>query len=158
MVMANNLEDRIRGENKPGFKSEGERKIAKFLDKNSIQFQYEPAVMISKEYLKPRIWYPDFYLLEFKSYIEYYGLAGDKNYDRGIKHKQSVYSKTGMDVVSVYPWMFSEDWQGYIMRELERNTIQRYRNLMSKPYWAKQNKTSYTKNFGPRSYFRKRPY
>jgi hypothetical protein len=46
-------------------------------------------------------WYPDFHLPEFETYIEYYGLAGKQDYDKGIKTKEAVYSKMGLDVISV---------------------------------------------------------
>ena len=85
---------------------------------------------------KPRIWYPDFYLPEFGTYIEYYGLAGQQNYDQGLKAKQSAYSKMGFEVISVFPWMIKQNWQKYIMKELERNTVRRYKNLTAKPYWS----------------------
>ena len=81
--------------------------------------------------------YPDFYLPEFKTYIEYYGLAGDPDYERGIKKKELSYQKSEMDVISLYPRTFREDWRGYIMQELESNILRRYHNLMAKPYWSK---------------------
>ena len=128
------LEDMVKDGKSPKFKSRGERRIAYFLDKNSIKYQYEPGVLVNSVGNKPRIWYPDFYLSEFGAYIEYYGLAGGKNYDRGIKAKQSVYTKMGMAVISVYPWMFAENWQKYIMKELKRSTLRRYKNLTKKLY------------------------
>ena len=131
------LENRLGNGTSQAYKSEGERKIAYFLDRNAIGYQYEAAVLVNTDQDKPRIWYPDFFLHEFKTYIEYYGMVGNQNYDKGIKVKQSAYKKAGLDVISLYPWMFKENWQGYIMQELERNTIQRYRNLMAKPYWSK---------------------
>jgi len=132
------LESTIQRKKHPNFKSQGERRIAYFLENNSIRYQYEAGVLVNSSYNKPRIWYPDFYLPEFGSYIEYYGLAGKKNYDRGIKTKEAIYSKMGFDVIPVYPWMFTEKWQGYIMKELERVTSQRYKNLMTKPYWSQR--------------------
>jgi len=146
--MEHNLEGVISGKESAKFKSEGERKIAYFLEKNSIKYHYESGVIVNAYKDKLRIWYPDFYLPEFKTYIEYYGLAGNQNYDRGIKVKESAYSKVGLDVVSVYPWMFKENWQKYIMKELKRNTSRRYRNLMSKPYWSK-NRSTLNNKFTP---------
>ncbi|MBC2714944.1 MAG: hypothetical protein HF978_06505 [Desulfobacteraceae bacterium] len=144
--MDQNLEKKIAYQNKSNYKSEGERKIAEFLDNNQIQFQYEPAVLLYTPTSKSRIWYPDFHLPEFKTYIEYYGLAGDPSYNQSITIKQSTYSKNAMNVIPVYPWMLSENWQGYIMKNLEKNTIQTYRNLMSKPYWSKAKTPSYPNN------------
>jgi hypothetical protein len=134
--MNKKIEDIVTDEKRPKFKSEGERRIAYFLDNNSIKYLYEPGVLVNSVGEKPRIWYPDFYLPEFGTYIEYYGLAGRQNYGRGLKTKKSVYSKMGLDVISVYPWMFAENWQKYVMRELERSTIRRYKHLTAKPYWS----------------------
>ena len=146
--MNQNLEEKIDRSKKLNFKSEGERRIAYFLDTNSIKYIYEPGVLVNSSQEKPRIWYPDYYLPEFKTYIEYYGLAGKQNYDRGIKVKESTYSKVGLDVISVYPWMFKENWQEYIMKELKHNTSRRYRSLMSKPYWSK-NRSTLNNKFTP---------
>jgi hypothetical protein len=99
--------------------------------------RYEPAVIIESNDRKPRIWYPDFFLPEFKTYIEYYGLAGHQTYDKGIKAKESAYLKSGLDVIPVYPWMFGEDWRGYLIRELKRRTIKCYRSLTAKPYMTR---------------------
>ena len=133
-----NLESVMRDKRPHDFKSEGELRIASFLDSNSIRYQYEPGILVRFPYDKARIWYPDFYLPEFGSYIEYYGLVGRQNYDRGIKTKETVYFKMGIDVIPVFPWTFTEDWEGYIMKELETKTIDAYKNLMSKPYWSER--------------------
>jgi len=138
----NDLENRIGTQARPSYRSQGERKIAYFLDQNDIAYQYEPAVMVQSDQGKPRIWYPDFYLTEFKTYLEYFGMVGDRNYDKGTKVKQGVYKKTGFDVISFYPWMFKENWQGYIMQELERTTLSRYRSLLNKPYWSRRKQSS----------------
>ena len=141
MQMIENLEGMINGKQQPDFKSEGERKIAYFLEENSIKYRYESGVLVNSYKDKLRIWYPDFYLPEFKTHIEYYGLAGNQNYDKGIKTKETMYSKIGLDVISVYPWMLKKNWQGHIMKELERSTIRSYKNLMAKPYWSKNSST-----------------
>ncbi|MBT4482376.1 MAG: hypothetical protein HOC71_01705 [Candidatus Latescibacteria bacterium] len=144
--MINNLENVIGESERPKFKSDGERRIAYFLEDNSIRYQYESGVLINSDN-KPRIWYPDFHLPEFGTYLEYYGLAGKQDYDKGIKTKETVYSKMRLDVIPVYPWMFAEDWQGYIMKELKNVTAQRYRKLMNKPYWSKTSSRPYGNSF-----------
>jgi len=134
--MNQTLEHKLRSPENPNFKSEGERRIAKFLESNSIKYRYEPGLLISPEQEKPRIWYPDFYLPEFGAYIEYFGLVGHRNYDKGITMKETQYSKMGLAVIPVYPWTFSANWQGYIMEALEQITMRRYKDLMAKPYWS----------------------
>jgi hypothetical protein len=135
--MRNGLEGKINQGDRNRYKSAGERKIAGFLGRNNIRYLYEAPVLINSYDSKARIWYPDFYLPEFKTYIEYYGLAGDPDYERGIKKKELSYQKSEMDVISLYPRTFREDWRGYIMQELESNILRRYHNLMATPYWSK---------------------
>ena len=137
--------ERILTPNRVHFKSEGERRIANFLDDNSIRYQYEPGLLVNTSYDKPRIWYPDFHLPEFASYIEYFGLVGKKSYDDGIKTKLFTYNQMGLDVIPVYPWTFGEDWQKYIMNELEKTTLRRYNTLKSNKYWHQQKPGSYPK-------------
>ena len=136
--MNQNLEDMINGKKRPVFRSKGELKISNFLENNSIKYQYESPILINSDKSKPRIWYPDFYLPQYKAYIEYYGLAERQSYKKGIELKSKTYSKMKLDVIPVYPWMLSGNWQGYLMKELKRSTYRQYKNLMAKPYWTKQ--------------------
>ncbi len=140
-----NLEYLVEGSRKNNFKSEGERRIAYFLDTNLIKYKYEPAILVNSNENKSRIWYPDYFLPEFGTYIEYYGLAGKLKYDMGIRTKESVYSKMGLDVVPIYSWMFSGDWQSYLMKEIERTTKRRSRSLKIKQYLANKRLSSYQK-------------
>ena len=144
-MLGQNLDDLLDGGRNPKLKSEGECRIAYFLDENSIRYQYEAGLLVHSDYNKPRIWYPDFYLPEFGAYIEYYGLKGRQNYDNGIKRKETTYSKMGLDVIPVYPWSFAEDWQGYIMKELKQRVGRRYETLMNKPYWSRKSSSGYHK-------------
>ncbi|EFK08165.1 conserved domain protein [delta proteobacterium NaphS2] len=102
--MNRNLENLLNGNKNPKFKSEGERRIAYFLNENAIRYQYETGVLVHADDHKPRIWYPDFYLPEFGTYIEYYGLKGKRNYDSGIKRKETTYKRMGLEVIPVYPY------------------------------------------------------
>ena len=142
--MTGNLESTLRNK-QPSFKSEGERRIAYFLNDNRIKYHYEPGVLVNTDYGKPRIWYPDFYLPEMGTYIEYYGLAGRNNYDRGIKRKEAAYAQMGLAVIPVYPWTFTGNWQAYIMEGLEQIASSRYKNLKSKPYWMRSTPPGYSR-------------
>lgn len=127
--------ERVLAPGRVHFKSEGERRIAYFLDDNSIRYQYEPGVLVSDPNEKMRLWYLDFGLPEFSAYIEYFGLAGRPDYDEGIKAKLATFQRMEMDVITVYPWTFRDNWQRYIMTGLEKITIRRYDSLKSKKYW-----------------------
>ena len=122
-----NIEDLLEGHiSACPFKSRGERKIAYFLEENNIKYKYESGVLINQADSKPRIWYPDFYLPEFSTYIEYYGMAGNPDYDKGVKNKKVAYAKAGLNVLPVYPIMFSKNWQGYIMNGIKRKLSKTY--------------------------------
>jgi len=131
------------------FKSEGERQISYFLDRNLIKYQYEPSILVKPVDQNPRIWYPDFYLPKYKTYIEYYGLAEKESYKKGIELKNKTYSKMGLDVIPVYPWMLGGNWQKYIMGELKRSAYRQYKNLIAKPYWNERKKDRRQNYFHP---------
>ena len=136
--MVPNLEHVLNGNGKTNYKSRTEHRIAYFLRNNQIRYQYEPGTLINSENKKTRIWYPDFYLPDYGVYLEYYGLAGKKDYNNGIKTKEAAYKRTGLDVIPMYPWMLTENWQGYLMNELKRTALRRYKNLISRPYWSQR--------------------
>lgn len=45
----------------------------------------------------------DFYLPRYDVYIEYWGLAGQENYDRAMKDKLHLYDKHRLNLVQIYP-------------------------------------------------------
>ena len=137
------LEYKVGYQRNKEYRSEGERRIARFLQDNHIRYQYEPAVLVNAPEGKPRIWYPDFHLPEFSAYIEYFGLAGRRSYDAGVKRKLKTYESMGYQVIPIFPWNFAEDWKGYTMSELKRVARGRYENLMSKPYWHNSGRLAY---------------
>ena len=120
-----NLEEKLRGGNGTEiFKSQGERRIARFLDQYGIRYVYEKPVAIVDEN-KTKLWHPDYFLPDLGVYIEFYGMAGQPDYDAGIARKTALYSANGIDVISLYPAHFRYDWQTHLRNEL-RN-IQNYR-------------------------------
>lgn len=131
MFMSPNLEDRLGAGRDRQFKSEGEQKIAQFLQRRKIKYVYEQGVLVSDRG-RPKIWHPDFHLPEFAVYVEYYGLAGNPDYDKGIEKKTSVYSSMGIDVIAVYPWTFNIDWQEYLLESLCKISKRRTETLADK--------------------------
>ena len=133
-----NLEKKVENDQSDRFKSEGERRIAELLDSYGIRYNYEQGVLVEDKG-KPKIWHPDFHLKEFSVHIEYYGLAGNREYDQGIKRKTTVYKKMGMAVIPVFPWTFCDDWQSHIMDSLQGilnrrlNTFSERRYKRTKP-------------------------
>ena len=95
--MSDGLE-KILGPQRVHFKSDGERRIGNFLDNHKIRYQYEPGVLVNDQHDKLRVWYIDFKLPEYAAFIEYFGMAGNPQYDEGIKAKMAVYKRMEIGV------------------------------------------------------------
>lgn len=111
------FDDRLNATWNQSFRSEGERRIADFLAAAGIRFVYEAGVLVI-DAGKPKLWHPDFFLPEFAVYIEYYGLAGDPDYDHGIARKTAVYAEMGLAVIALFPEHLQGAWQGYLLDAL----------------------------------------
>ena len=129
------------------FRSNGERKIAQFLDRYKITFNYEPSVLVrSGGY--DRIWYPDFGLPKYSMFIEYFGMENNHAYNEGTKNKLSVYGDNEIDVIPVFPKHLRSDYGKYILDEI-------YKRSSSRLYDIEQRVISYHKSNKPLFYSRK---
>ena len=111
----------LKGEN---VKSYGEAKIANELALNDIKYEYERKYEIdtaTKEYAQ---YHPDFYLPDYKIYIEYFGIDqfgnvpdwfdGDdpsKTYQEGIEWKRKCHEENKTELVECYAY---EDLDGQL--------------------------------------------
>ena len=113
------------------YKSKGEEKIANFLKRKKIKFIYEKKLKVKDLDNKKRIWYPDFYLVREKIFIEYFGLSGNSDYDKGTKHKKKVYYKNGVDCINVYPkTLYEKNFEAYIYYKIRDIKNRRIKNLI----------------------------
>lgn len=136
--MVDDLESKLKGKTSDSFKSLAERKIADFLDRSGIRYTYEPGILVMDRN-KPKIWHPDFYLPEFGVYLEYYGLAGNREYDKGITKKTRVYSEMGLEVIALYPENLNNNWQGYLVKRLQEISEKRLNAITLKYPSTNQN-------------------
>jgi len=111
--MTANFENWIKNK----YRSNGEKIIANMLDQYRISFVYEPDIYL-KEGNKRYIWHPDFYLPEYQTVIEYFGIRGDNNYDNGTKRKKILYLQNHFNLIPVYPETLKKDYQTYILKSL----------------------------------------
>ncbi len=83
-------------------RSFSERRIANYFKKNNVRYVYEK----SADHV---IRNPDFYLLDYDVYVEFWGLlnADDsltrENYERNMRRKMAIYHKRSKRLVSIYP-------------------------------------------------------
>ena|SRR5437867_1503718 len=86
----------------------GEKRIADYFAKNNIRYEYEPAVF-TKGWNKRLIGYPDFFLVDFNVYVEYWGMTGVADiadrvrYVGKMRWKMAQYHENGIKFISLYP-------------------------------------------------------
>jgi len=112
------------------FKSRGEREIGKFLDGQSIAYQYEYPLAI-KDRDQVRIWYPDFRLPDYGMIIEYFGMNGDAAYNEQIAHKIFAYKEAGIDGIYLLESSLLGNWQEQIMGRIEQSLEGKLRKIAS---------------------------
>lgn len=125
--MSYDLEQRA---SRPVFKSWGEQQIAGVLDRYGIPYDYErPILVIDRS--KERLWYPDFWLPDPSVAVEYYGLAGDPEYDHGIDRKAHVYAQNGIGMVPVYRQNLGRSLPEHLMGGIEKIVAGRYQRFQN---------------------------
>ncbi len=109
----------------PKYKSYGEGRIATVFDQYGVPYQYErPLLVIDRS--KERIWYADFWLPDASVAVEYFGLAGQPEYDHMSDHKTRVYADNGIAMVPVLREHLGRDLPDYLMGGIERILQNRY--------------------------------
>jgi DNA helicase-4 len=119
-------ENNFRTLNKELVKSFGEIEIANYLFKNGVNYKYEEEYEVntaSSEYAQYR---PDFYLPDYKIYIEYYGLdkAGNtapyidkKEYTQSIHWKRELHKTHKTIIIELF---YSDLQDGLLIPKLEK--------------------------------------
>ena len=111
-----------------GFKSEGERRIAELFRDAGIRYVYEQPLLL-QDRGKPRIWYPDFALPEQSVHVEYFGMVGNAEYEKGINQKLTAYRENNVSVVAVYPFQLEgPDWQRSLLQQVDSVLDKRLRD------------------------------
>ena len=111
--------------------SRAERQIARMLDRYGIQYKYEyPVAVVDRG--KVRIWYPDFWLLDYGIIMEYVGGLRDRDYKEGVEHKKAVYEAAGFPAIFLDGQSFDGCWPKKIMKQVEdvlRNRLKTFDSL-----------------------------
>jgi hypothetical protein len=101
------------------FKSDKERFIAGFFDRNKIKYEYERKVKIKGQELKP-----DFYLPEYDVYLEYWGNLNDSHYYEIYKQKKALYKYDETPLIELFEDNLTD------VRTLDRKFHERLRKIM----------------------------
>jgi len=133
--MKEDLEAKLQ---KDPYKSEGERKIARFLKKAGMSFIYEKETLI-KDQNKIKIWYPDFTLPQYHIIIEYYGINQNPEYSDSVRYKQKAYEANHIDVIPIYPEHLQNNYQDRIIKNINEILYRRIYHFQNT--FQKTNKT-----------------
>lgn len=109
-------------------KSNEELCIANWLFINGINYEYEVPYFIKTSTYDKRQYMPDFYLPDYKIYIEHYGVNKqnrtpqystelEQEYLDGMQWKRNKHSSNNTTCIETYSWQFAE---GCIFQELEK--------------------------------------
>jgi hypothetical protein len=102
-------------------KSKAEKYVADYFCRNNIRYQYEKPAESHFWIFSNKISKPDFYLMDYDVYVEYWGLLDadkrsvSRDYERTMKWKIAMYHKHKIKFISIYPsnlenldWIFKK--------------------------------------------------
>ncbi len=98
-----------------------ERVVAKFLRELEILWSYEKPIYVRDKNKRPRVWTPDFFLVQFNIYVEVCG-SEDFNYE----YRRIIYKENGYKVIFLHLFKDSNKWKKYFLYYLIE--ISKYRN------------------------------
>jgi len=107
-------------------KSFEELEIANFLFINRIDYEYERSYELDTATEQYGQYHPDFYLPEYETYLEHFGIDKQGNtapfidkekYNKGIEWKRNLHKENDTKLIETYSWMRSE---GHLLESLER--------------------------------------
>jgi len=77
--------------------TKSEKEVAILLKKLDISWSYEQPVFIWDEHKRPRVWAPDFYLIQFGMYIE---VCGSETFD--YEYRRKIFDRNGYRVIFLH--------------------------------------------------------
>ncbi len=91
-----------------------ERDVAGYLDELGISYEFEYPVFVKDERGRPRLWTPDFYLIDIKIYIEVYE---SESFD--LEYKKKIYAENKIDIIFLP--LFKKDlmWKEHFLELLK---------------------------------------
>ncbi len=95
-------------------RTKSEKRIADFLYKQGVVFEYEKELMFNG-----RKYIPDFYLPEMNLYIEFFGWSHIPNYQNRVEEKMKVYKENSIDCIYLFH-KGSKDLEKILENELQR--------------------------------------
>jgi len=90
-----------------------EKEVADVLKEFWIQWSFEQPVFVWDEHKRPRVWAPDFYLLNFGIYVEVCG-SEEFNYE----YRRKILAQNGYQVIFLHLYKESNKWKNHLFEYL----------------------------------------
>ncbi len=104
--------------------TKAEKEVAELLKTLGIKWSYEHPVFVWDENKRPRVWAPDFFLVQFGVYLE---VCGSEKFDYNYRRK--IFDNNGYDVIFLHLYKEKYKWIYHLLSYLDRIIRCRYRKL-----------------------------
>lgn len=101
-----------------------EKEVSSVLKELKIRWSFEQPVFVWDENKRPRVWTPDFYLIQFGVYIE---VCGSKSFD--YEYRRKILDKNGHRVIFLHLYKESSKWKNHLISYLRLFTCSRNQKL-----------------------------
>jgi len=91
-----------------------EKEVADLLKEIGIKWYYEHPVFVRDENKRPRVWAPDFHLIQLGIYIE---VCGSANFN--YKYRKKIFDKNGYRVIFLHLYKESRQWKNHLIRYIQ---------------------------------------
>ena len=102
-----------------------EKEVANVLKEFGIQWSFEQPVFVWDENKRPRVWAPDFYLIDFGIYLE---VCGSKSFDYNYRRK--IFDRNGYRVIFIHLYKEKDRWKKHLFSYLKLFTTCRNHKLI----------------------------
>lgn len=109
------------------YRSRGEQRLARALDEQLIEYQYEPRLVVYDPAARRDRWLrPDFYLPDHQAVIEYAGMLDRPAYRERHGRKAWLYHTNGIPLIEVLPEdLERRDWERSLLEQIAASSSHR---------------------------------
>ena len=94
--------------------TKSEKEVADLLKEMGIRWRYEQPIFVWDENKRPRVWAPDFYLMNLGVYVEVCG-SENFNYD----YRRRIFYRNGYQVIFLHLFEKSDKWKDHLLVYLQ---------------------------------------
>lgn len=102
-----------------------EREVADLLKKMGINWRYEHPVFVWDENKRPRVWAPDFFLVQYGIYIE---VCGSSSFD--YEYRKKIFHNNGYRVIFLHLYKEYNMWKKHLRKYLQLFVMVKYKSLI----------------------------